>query len=88
MNNMNIKQSAIALSFALGLSACSGEPPATTMHSKPVEQMEASPIVATKDIQSTARRIGNSVANWQIAQFGNLTYIPESHREKSENAKF
>jgi unsaturated rhamnogalacturonyl hydrolase len=91
MINTKIKISAIALGLILGLSACSGESPkptSTSMDSKPAKQMDTEHSMATQDIQSTARRIGKSVANWQIDQFGNLSYIPESHREKSENAKF
>lgn len=39
-------------------------------------------------IQASSHDIANRAAAWQIAQFGNLNYIPESHREKSENPIF
>ena len=91
MNHTKLKFSAIAVSLAIGLSACSGE--STEKKTKNVEvesvkQMESTQVEAEQDIQSEALRIGKNAANWQIAQFGNLDYIPESHRAKSENAKF
>ena len=91
MNHTKLKFSAIAVSLAIGLSACSGE--STEQKTKNVEvesvkQMESAQVEAEQDIQSEALRIGKNAANWQIAQFGNLDYIPESHRAKSENAKF
>lgn len=39
-------------------------------------------------IKASSHDVANRAAAWQIAQFGNLNYIPESHREKSENPKF
>lgn len=93
MKYTKLKLSTIALSLALGLSACSGETPeqkTNTIDSKPAKamEMEKSNEMQKQGIQSTAMRIGKSAANWQIAQLGNLNYIPESHRAKSENAKF
>lgn len=93
MKYTKLKLSTIALSLALGLSACSGESPeqkTNTIDSKPAKamEMEKSKEMQKQGIQSTAMRIGKSAANWQIAQLGNLNYIPESHRAKSENAKF
>ncbi|MAI37055.1 glycoside hydrolase family 88 protein [Alteromonas sp.] len=93
MKYTKLKLSTIALSLALGLSACSGETPeqkTNTIDSKPAKamEMEKSKEMQKQGIQSTAMRIGKSAANWQIAQLGNLNYIPESHRAKSENAKF
>lgn len=93
MKYTTLKLSTIALSLALGLSACSGETPeqkTNTIDSKPAKamEMEKSKEMQKQGIQSTAMRIGKSAANWQIAQLGNLNYIPESHRAKSENAKF
>ena len=93
MKYTKLKLSTIALSLALGLSACSGETPdqkTNTIDSKPAKamEMEKSKEMLKQGIQSTAMRIGKSAANWQIAQLGNLNYIPESHRAKSENAKF
>jgi unsaturated rhamnogalacturonyl hydrolase len=91
MNHTKLKLSAIALSLALAISACSGESSEQKTQSvdvEPKKEMKTSQDVTEQDIQKTAQRIGESVANWQIAQFGNLNYIPESHRAKSENAKF
>lgn len=93
MKYTKLRLSTIALSLALGLSACSGETPeqkTNTIDSKPAKamEMEKSKEMQKQGIQSTAMRIGKSAANWQIAQLGNLNYIPESHRAKSENAKF
>ncbi|MCC5453271.1 glycoside hydrolase family 88 protein [Rheinheimera sp. UJ51] len=51
-------------------------------------QASADMAKASKSIVASAHDIATRVAKWQIAQFGNLTYIPESHREKSENPKF
>ena len=91
MNHTKLKLSAVAMSLALAISACSGESPEQKTQSvdvEPKKEMKTSKDVTEQGIQKTARRIGESVANWQIAQFGNLNYIPESHRAKSENAKF
>ncbi|WP_032096149.1 MULTISPECIES: glycoside hydrolase family 88/105 protein [unclassified Alteromonas] len=91
MNHTKLKLSAVALTLALGLSACSGESPEKQVQSAESEQMKAVDVdksMPMQSIESTAKRIGESAANWQIAQFGNLDYIPESHRAKSENAKF
>lgn len=43
---------------------------------------------AADEIRESAFDIADRAAQWQIAQFGNLSYIPESHRAKSENPKF
>lgn len=91
MKKMTMKLSAIALSLTMGLVACSGQ--TDTVQSspkKPVVETQAQQMseAVDRDIQNTAKEVGTKVANWQIAQFGNLSYIPESHREKSENAKF
>ncbi|MDG6099913.1 glycoside hydrolase family 88 protein [Alteromonas sp. ZYF713] len=91
MNYTNLTLSAITLSLTLSITACSGESPEQQTQNVKVEsvkQMVPVMDVAEQDIQSEAQRIGKSAANWQIAQFGNLNYIPESHRAKSENAKF
>ena len=93
MKYTKLKLSTIALSLALGLSACSGETPDQKTNSIDSKTAKAMEIEKRKEmqkqgIQSTAMRIGKSAANWQIAQLGNLNYIPESHRAKSENAKF
>jgi len=91
MNRKQLKHTALAISLAMGFSACSGESvqkEATQGNALPIEQTDAEKSEFGQDIQSSAKRIGHSVANWQIAQFGKLDYIPESHREKSENAKF
>ncbi len=41
-----------------------------------------------KQIHATAKDVANRAANWQMQQLDNLYYIPESHKAKSENAKF
>lgn len=43
---------------------------------------------AADEIRESAFDIAHRSARWQIEQFGNLSYIPESHRAKSENPKF
>jgi unsaturated rhamnogalacturonyl hydrolase len=91
MNHKSLNLSAIALTLALGLSACSGESPEKQKQSAELDRMKVvntDKRMSEQSVQSMAKRIGNSAANWQIAQFGNLNYIPESHRVKSENAKF
>ena len=91
MNHKSLNLSAIALTLALGLSACSGESQEKQKQSAELVRMKVvntDKRMSEQSVQSMAKRIGNSAANWQIAQLGNLNYIPESHRVKSENAKF
>jgi unsaturated rhamnogalacturonyl hydrolase len=91
MNHKSLNLSAIALTLALGLSACSGESQEKQKQSAELDRMKVvntDKRMSEQSVQSMAKRIGNSAANWQIAQLGNLNYIPESHRVKSENAKF
>ncbi len=40
------------------------------------------------EIRKSAFDVADRSARWQLDQLGNLSYIPESHREKSENPKF
>jgi unsaturated rhamnogalacturonyl hydrolase len=91
MNHKSLNLSAIAMTLALGLSACSGESQEKQKQSAELDRMKVvntDKRMSEQSVQSMAKRIGNSAANWQIAQLGNLNYIPESHRVKSENAKF
>ncbi len=41
-----------------------------------------------QSFHKSARDIGYRSARWQLRQIGNLHYIPESHRAKSESAKW
>ncbi|WP_448245475.1 glycoside hydrolase family 88/105 protein [Thalassotalea agariperforans] len=87
MYNKTKKLALIPLTVGLLLSGCGNE-------AKQAEQTTTVPAVeksvqtSAADIQKSAYDIATRSAKWQIAQLGQLDYIPESHRAKSENAKF
>lgn len=86
--------SAIALSIALG--GCAGEKEQTnpssvaeaTSAAESTAVSYAADTMSAEEIRASAYDVATRAGTWQLAQLGNLTYIPESHREKSENAKF
>ncbi len=77
---MNIQKLAMVLLGVGFLAGCGGtgdqpsQPPANAR--------------SAEDIRYSAHDIASRAARWQIEQLGNLEYIPESHRERSENPKF
>ena len=81
----------IPLTISLLLGACSKNEP--EQMTQVAEQASDNAVVknvavSAADIQKSAYDIATRTAQWQIAQLGHLDYIPESHRAKSENAKF
>ncbi|AWB65621.1 family 88 glycosyl hydrolase [Saccharobesus litoralis] len=89
MNKMTTKLAALPLALSLVLSGCgkdASEPVQTakTETKSAVESVERSAL----DIQKSAFDVAKRAGEWQLSQLGNLHYIPESHRAKSENAKF
>lgn len=80
-----IKYAVLPLSAVLFMGGCSESAPV-------VEQVQSSDVqiekVSTDDIHASAYDVANRAAKWQISQLGNLDYIPDSHRAKSENPKF
>lgn len=90
---MNKKVVSVAFSLSLILGGCSGQDKEVTNSQNAPTAVEAAQTVASsfasaEEIRKSAFDIATRSGNWQIAQLGNLTYIPESHRVKSENAKF
>ena len=76
----------LAAFFALGLISC-GKPKLPS--SAVVDSSVQSQTVDDTTMENlTVQEMGDKVATWQIEQFGNLSYIPKLHREKSENPKF
>lgn len=73
--------SLLLLTFSLMLSGCN-----STDDKSEVEAQSGSD--SALKIQASARDIATRAGKWQIEQFGNLHYIPITHREKSENPKF
>lgn len=87
---MSIKTKKLALlplTLSLLLSACGGDKASSTTVVEPAITQNNKVSSADQIIQS-AKDVADRSAKWQIAQLGNLHYIPESHRAKSENAKF
>ncbi|MDU0352617.1 glycoside hydrolase family 88 protein [Paraglaciecola aquimarina] len=85
-----IKLAILPLTLSLLLTGCGND---STQSNK--IKTESTETVATQQASKTAEAIRSSAydiatrsAQWQLDQIGNLDYIPESHRAKSENAKF
>ncbi|MDO6693306.1 glycoside hydrolase family 88 protein [Aliiglaciecola sp. 3_MG-2023] len=76
----------LPLTISLLLAGCGKEQSVTTQTN--IEPNQSSTYHSTQSNQQNVKEIADRVANWQIEQLGNLDYIPESHRAKSENAKF
>ncbi|WP_181898393.1 glycoside hydrolase family 88/105 protein [Alteromonas aestuariivivens] len=89
MLKITAKLTPAALAVTLMLAGCNGSETVTASEAESQTQVATQPEVAlASTFRESAQEVGNKVANWQIAQFGHLDYIPESHREKSEDAKF
>lgn len=97
MKNLSTKLAVLPLAIGVLLAGCSQESP----KSEPVKQapeiiVKEAPAVddvnvreaTAEDFHQSVLTVANKAAQWQLAQLGNLDYIPESHRAKSENAKF
>jgi rhamnogalacturonyl hydrolase YesR len=92
MRTKLFKNAILPLMIGAALAGCS-EPKTQETAVADTEQMQKSvnEVVSeksAKEINASAYDIATRAAKWQVAQFGNLSYIPESHREKSENPKF
>lgn len=92
MRTKLFKTAILPLMIGAVLAGC-GEPKTQEAEAADKQQMqkklnEAVSEKSAKEINASAYDIATRAAKWQIAQFGNLSYIPESHREKSENPKF
>lgn len=74
-----------AISLLIG---CGQENKGQTHSTPSAESSVNTSVVTAADIQKSAKDIADRAGQWQIEQLGNLEYIPESHRAKSENAKF
>lgn len=90
MKKLNKKLSLIALTISLTLAGCGEDAANSTVKESSDKTSHTTTQVTDKSasIQASAKDIGDRSAKWQLAQLGNLNYIPESHRAKSENAKF
>lgn len=90
MKKLNKKLSLIALTISLTLAGCGEDAANSTVKESSDKTSQTTTQVTDKSasIQASAKDIGDRSAKWQLAQLGNLNYIPESHRAKSENAKF
>ena len=94
---MNKKTVSIAFALSLALGACTGQKEEATgvtssaadsASSAAYETDAVNDLMSADAIRESAYDIGTRAGTWQLAQLGNLTYIPDSHRAKSENAKF
>jgi rhamnogalacturonyl hydrolase YesR len=92
---MNKKMISVALAMSLTLGACSQQKEDTSSASKTNTPAQSATVNNAINEQSSAEEIRESAfdiatrsGSWQLEQLGNLTYIPESHRVKSENPKF
>jgi rhamnogalacturonyl hydrolase YesR len=79
-----MKLAAIPLAVGTLLAGCSGGN--TSSSNEPASAKTE--VTQVAQIRESAKDIATRSGKWQIEQLGNLTYIPESHRLKSENAKF
>ncbi|KMT66892.1 glycoside hydrolase family 105 protein [Catenovulum maritimum] len=88
MLKINFKKSLIATATSILLMGCGGsnEPSSTNVTEAKVSASTDS--VSAAGIRASAYDVANRAAHWQMAQLDNLEYIPESHKAKSENAKF
>ena len=83
-----------ALALSIALTGCSGNDEVNTQSTsvvadvKEVATQSYSQAISAEEIRNSAYDIATLAGAWQIEQLGNLNYIPESHRAKSENAKF
>jgi len=86
------KLALIPLTISIILMGCSKEstPPNQSNSGTAATQAEATrgSNRGAEAIKASAYDVANRSAQWQLDQLGNLDYIPESHRAKSENAKF
>ncbi|MGJ8692318.1 MAG: glycoside hydrolase family 88/105 protein [Thalassotalea sp.] len=87
--SIKMKLALVPLTVSLLLSGCNKAPQISvqstdTSNSKTIAKMTSS----AELIKKSAFDIANRSATWQLKQLGNLHYIPESHRAKSEDAKF
>ena len=90
MHKKVAKLTMVLLGVGLFLTGCGGpgdQPGQSSVQAGSEEQVNARSGSAD-EIRMSARDIAGRSARWQIEQLGNLGYIPESHREKSENPKF
>ncbi|MFC1518598.1 glycoside hydrolase family 105 protein [Pseudomonadota bacterium] len=95
MKNLTTKLAFLPLSISVLLTGCgqsSQEKPidvaqGPTQTSAP-QVVEQSNVVAEKLSHEQVTDVANRAAKWQLSKLGNLDYIPESHRAKSENPKF
>lgn len=90
---MKLKMVSVAFALSVALGACTGqkEEASSTANAAPAPATVAtviSEMSSADDIRKSAYDIATRSGTWQLAQLGNLTYIPDSHRVKSENAKF
>ncbi|OUS70990.1 family 88 glycosyl hydrolase [Pseudoalteromonas sp. A601] len=93
--NKKFKLALIPLAVSLLLTGC-GESnkaaqagdSAVKAKTEAVSTVQPSATLEAGSIVVSARDVADRAANWQLEQLGNLSYIPESHRAKSENPKF
>jgi unsaturated rhamnogalacturonyl hydrolase len=93
MSNNKIKFTLSTLALSLMLAACSAEKQPTQSVNSAESTAKSVVTAVTRltsaaDIRKSAYDIASRSGQWQLEQLGNLSYIPESHRAKSENAKF
>ncbi|WP_394171896.1 glycoside hydrolase family 88/105 protein [Thalassotalea litorea] len=85
MLNKITKMAMLPFAITFGLTGCGEANQPANELSQPVAQVTTT---SAESIRQSAYDIAKRAGHWQIEQFGNLSYIPESHREKSENPKF
>jgi rhamnogalacturonyl hydrolase YesR len=90
---MNKKMVSVAFALSVALAGCTGQDQKTAVAPSGAENPAPaantiSELSRAKAIRESAYDVATRSGEWQLAQLGNLTYIPDSHREKSENAKF
>ncbi|MBR9908799.1 MAG: glycoside hydrolase family 88 protein [Gammaproteobacteria bacterium] len=80
----------VPLTFSLVLAGCENQSDVASQASSKMssDATAYSESISAAEIRRSAYDVASRSAQWQLDQLGNLSYIPESHRAKSENPKF
>lgn len=86
--NKKFKLALVPFAVSLLLTGCSeSNTTAKTMDKVEAEVQSSAGAENSLEVNSVTS-IANSAADWQLSHLDDLSYIPESHRAKSENPKF
>lgn len=84
----NFKKALIPLALSISLVGCGANHDNSTNAQNSGVLEAAENLKSNKEIRESAYDVAKRAADWQISQLDDLSYVPESHRAKSENPKF